>query len=136
MGQMLDFQITLYFHPRKGLQYRLANHIDPNEIFQLLHFILTFCTLMNSSIWFDTMNQECFIVHMKGSHKIILKLRCTSIPMIIFILANSADADEMPQTLMKCRILWHFISVCTVCQSTHLHLCIYSIQIVNTADLF
>ena len=51
---------------------------------------------MNSSIWFDTMAWECFIVHMKGSKDRILKLRFISIPMIICILANSAEADEIP----------------------------------------
>ena len=33
---------------------------------------------------------------------------------IIFVLANSVDPDEMPQTM------WHFIWVFTICQSIHL----------------
>ena len=50
---------------------------------------VTLCILMNSSIWFDTINLGRFIVHFEESQVKISKLY------FLVFLANGADPDEM-----------------------------------------
>ena len=35
-------------------------------------------------------------MYLKGSHVKLSKLRCISVPEIVFIIANSADPEKMP----------------------------------------
>ena len=57
--------------------------------------------LMDSSFWIDTINLGWSNVYIKGSQVIIL-INITFLPMkVIFVLASSADPDEMPQLQMS-----------------------------------
>ena len=67
---------------------------------------------MDSPIWFDTINLGWFIVYVKGSQVIISKLRC------ILVSEGFFSPCQTVQILMKCLIVWHFIWIFTVCQST------------------
>ena len=51
---------------------------------------------MDSSFWFETINLGWSIVYIKESQVIISKLIVFLTLKIIFVLANSADSDEMP----------------------------------------
>ena len=51
--------------------------------------------MMDSSIWFEKKSLSRFIIHFKGLQITISNLRCTSVPEDCFILAISADPDEI-----------------------------------------
>ena len=81
--------------------------------------MLTLFILMNFPIYIDTISMDMSILYFTGS---LVKIS------IFFILANSADPDEMLHYVafhlgLHCLpIMQHFIWVCTVCQSTCLQL--------------
>ena len=56
---------------------------------------LTICVPMDYSIWFYTIYLGWSSVYMEGSQVIISKKYCISLK-IEFVVANSADPDEMP----------------------------------------
>ena len=52
---------------------------------------------MNSSIWFHTMRLGQFIVHIKGAQvRLSVNQQVLQSMRTVFILANSADLNEMP----------------------------------------
>ena len=76
---------------------------------------------MGFSMKFDTVNSGLFIVYIEGSLVITSKIYCNS---------NFEDGViVILQTLVKCRIMQHFNSVCTVCQSTYLW--VYTLQSIR-----
>ena len=57
--------------------------------------IVTLCNQMNFPIQINTTEMGLSIIYFKGSKDEISKLRCASILKNVFIVANSADTDEM-----------------------------------------
>ena len=66
------------------------------QLFEILEHLLYLCILMNSSIWVDTMKLRLLIIHIEGSQVIFFHIEdAVKSLMIVFILADSADLDEM-----------------------------------------
>ena len=65
--------------------------------------VLTLCTWMDSSIWFDKINFEWFIMQIKGSEVKIFKLRCILTPSLL-----SISACNMPGEI---RLFWLYYGV-------------------------
>ena len=65
------------------------------------------------SIHIDTTSMELSILYLKGLPVIIPIKLCISVPDDLFFLYQ-----QTVPTLIKCRCMWHFIWVVTVCQST------------------
>ena len=67
---------------------------------------------MEFPIKFDTVESEWSIIYFEGSQVIIFE------NIVFFSLKIDLKSKQTVQTLMKCRIMRHFIRVFTVCQST------------------
>ena len=93
---------------RKASKAQMSLHFQPvpyNKC-SITNFIL-----MDYPIHIDTISMCLSILYYKGSHVKIYKVNLFLSPKIVFILANSADPDEMPHFAA-------FIWVITVCQSS------------------
>ena len=72
---------------------------------------------MDCPIHIDTISMELSILQFKGLRVKIFVKRCISVPEIVFILANSADPDEMAPYVafhvgLHCLPKFLFTSIC------------------------
>ena len=96
--------ITLAFGTYKNAVTEQQQIKPSNVLFIIL------CILMDISVQFDTIRLGWYIIQLKGSQVGTPKLYYISVPEDPFIIANSADPDEIPHFVVS-HLSLHYLSV-------------------------